>query len=136
MPGRELCSVDFEDYRDWAHGNGIVLDAAGNRVIVSARHIDLLFAFRYEDDADGPSGELLWSIGPDGTLPLDGEPSYGLHAPELRARRLDPGLRQRQRPARRRPVQPGRPLRGRRLVARPRRTGPPARPGSSAPTTW
>jgi len=83
IPGRELCSVDYEDYRDWAHGNGIVLDEADNQVIVSARHIDLLFAFRYEDDADGPSGELLWSIGPNGTLPLDGEPSYGLHAPEL-----------------------------------------------------
>ena len=82
-PGREICSVDFEDYRDWAHGNGIVLDAARNRVIVSARHIDTLFAFRYEDDANGPSGELLWSIAPDGTLPLDGQPSYGLHAPEL-----------------------------------------------------
>ena len=46
MPGRELCAVDFEDYRDWAHGNGIVLDEANNRVLVSARHIDLLFAFR------------------------------------------------------------------------------------------
>jgi hypothetical protein len=87
VPGRELCAVDFEDYRDWAHGNGAVLDEANNRVLVSARHIDLLFAFRYEDDAEGPSGELLWSIGPDGegTLPLDGEPSYGLHAPELTA---------------------------------------------------
>lgn len=85
VPGRELCAVDFEDYRDWAHGNGAVLDEAGNRVLVTARHIDLLFAFRYEDDASGPGGELLWSIGPEGvgTLPLDGEPSYGLHAPEL-----------------------------------------------------
>ncbi len=87
VPGRELCAVDFEDYRDWAHGNGALLDEANNRVIVSGRHIDLLFAFRYEDDADGPSGELLWSIGPEGigTLPLDGEPSYGLHAPDLTA---------------------------------------------------
>ncbi len=85
VPGRELCAVDFDDHRDWAHGNGAVLDEAGNRVIVTARHVDLLFAFRYEADADGPSGELLWSIGPDGTgtLPLDGEPSYGLHAPEV-----------------------------------------------------
>lgn len=87
VPGRELCAVDFEDYRDWAHGNGAVLDEAGNRVLVTARHIDLLFAFRYEADAEGPSGELLWSIGPEGvgTLPLAGEPSYGLHAPELTA---------------------------------------------------
>jgi hypothetical protein len=83
VPGRELCAVDYEDHRDWAHGNGIVLDREHNQVIVSARHIDLVFAFRYEDDADGPSGELLWSIGPDGTLPLDGDFSYGIHAPEL-----------------------------------------------------
>lgn len=83
IPGRELCSVDFEDFRDWAHGNGIVLDREHNQVVVTARHIDLLFAFRYEADADGPSGELLWSLGPQGTLALDGEPSYGLHAPEV-----------------------------------------------------
>jgi len=85
IPGRELCAVDYADYRDWAHGNGIVLDREHNQVVVSARHIDLLFAFRYEADANGPSGELLWSIGPQGTLPLDGEPSYGLHAPEVEA---------------------------------------------------
>jgi hypothetical protein len=85
VPGRELCEVDYEDYRDWAHGNAIVLDAANNRVIVSARHIDTIFAFRYEDDANGPSGQLLWSLGPTGTLPLDGEPEYGPHAPELEA---------------------------------------------------
>ena len=84
VPGRELCAVDFEDYRDWAHGNGIVLDRENNQVIVSARHIDQLFAFRYADDAGGPSGELLWSVGPNGTLPLTGgEQSYGIHAPEL-----------------------------------------------------
>ena len=85
VPGRELCSVDYADYRDWAHGNGIVLDEANNRVLVTARHIDTLYAFRYLDDESGPSGELLWSIAPNGTLPLDGEPSYGLHAPELTA---------------------------------------------------
>ena len=85
VPGRELCAVDFEDYRDWAHGNGIILDAEHNRVLVSARHIDMLFAFRYEDDANGPSGEVLWSLGPEGSLPIDGDPSYGIHAPELEA---------------------------------------------------
>lgn len=87
VPGRELCAVDYEDYRDWAHGNGAVLDVERNAVIVTARHIDLVFAFRYRADADGPSGELLWSIGPEGvgTLPLDGEPSYGLHAPQVTA---------------------------------------------------
>lgn len=83
VPGRVLCAEETDDYRDWAHGNGAVLDVTGNRVIVTARHIDLLFAFRYLADESGPSGELLWSIGPDGTLPLDGEPSYGVHAPEL-----------------------------------------------------
>jgi hypothetical protein len=83
VPGRELCAVGFADYRDWAHGNGIVLDAPNNRVLVSARHIDMLVAFRYQDDANGPSGELLWSVGPEGTLPYEGEHSYGIHAPEI-----------------------------------------------------
>lgn len=78
-----LSVASTEPCDDWAHTNGVILDEERNAVIASARAINLLFAFRYEDDEDGPSGELLWSIGPDGTLPLDGEPSYGLHAPEL-----------------------------------------------------
>jgi hypothetical protein len=84
VPGAVLCEEDAE-YRDWAHANGAIIDPARNAVIVTARHIDLMVAFRYQDDAEGPSGELLWSLGPEGTLPLDGDHSYHLHAPELEA---------------------------------------------------
>ncbi len=84
VPGTEMCSDD-QDYRDWAHTNAAIIDAEHNTVIVSARHLDLLIGFRYEDDADGPSGELLWTLGPTGSMPLEGEPSYHQHAPELEA---------------------------------------------------
>jgi arylsulfate sulfotransferase len=84
VPGTEMCSDD-QEYRDWAHANAAIIDEEHNAVIVSARHIDLLVAFRYEDDAEGPSGELLWTLGPEGTMPLDGEYSYHQHAPELEA---------------------------------------------------
>ncbi|CAN5711950.1 hypothetical protein BH24ACT3_BH24ACT3_03490 [soil metagenome] len=33
--------------------------------------------------ADGPAGELLWELAPDGTLPLDGDQPDHLHAPEV-----------------------------------------------------
>jgi hypothetical protein len=83
VPGTALCR-ETGDTRDWAHANGVILDEERNAVIVTARHLDLTFAFRHEDDAAGPSGELLWSLGPGGTLPLtEGTFSYHLHAPEL-----------------------------------------------------
>ena len=83
VPGTALCR-ETGDTRDWAHANGVILDEDRNAVIVTARHLDLTLAFRHEDDAAGPSGELLWSLGPDGTLPLtEGTFSYHLHAPEL-----------------------------------------------------
>jgi hypothetical protein len=82
LPGTDLCLPS--SVRDWAHANGAILDEDRNAVIVTARHLDLLLAFRYRDDGAGPSGELLWSLGPGGTLPLvEGEPAYHLHAPEL-----------------------------------------------------
>jgi hypothetical protein len=40
-------------------------------------------AIRYADDETGRAGELLWELGPDGTLPLDGEPSTYQHAAEV-----------------------------------------------------
>lgn len=82
VPGVELCTD--ESLRDWTHANGAILDEERNAVIVTARHIDMLLAFRYAEDEDGPSGELLWSLGPGGTLPLEaGELLYHPHAPEL-----------------------------------------------------
>ncbi|HSL58151.1 MAG TPA: aryl-sulfate sulfotransferase [Acidimicrobiales bacterium] len=70
--------------RDWTHANAVELDAERNALIVSIRHLDAIVALRYEDDADGPAGEMLWEIGPNGTFALvDGDWSYHQHAPEV-----------------------------------------------------
>ena len=94
-PGSELCIegspfappnffyADVEGVRDWTHANSVVLDEERNELVVSARHLSAVFALRYEDDDDGPAGQLLWELGPDGTLELDGEPSYYQHAAEV-----------------------------------------------------
>jgi hypothetical protein len=83
VPGAVLCT-DPGGSRDWAHSNGVILDPERNTVIVSARHLDLTIGIRHEDDGDGPSGELLWSLGPEGTLDLtEGAFAYHQHAPEL-----------------------------------------------------
>jgi hypothetical protein len=82
-PGSALCGPDG-GLRDWAHTNAVVLDDEANALVVSSRNLDLVFAFRYEADDDGPSGELLWSLGPEGSLELEnGDPPYHQHAPEL-----------------------------------------------------
>ncbi len=91
--GSELCMVGPAfappnffypfDERDWTHGNSVVLDEERNALIVSLRHFSSVLAIRYQDDADGPAGELLWELGPDGDLSLDGlAPSYQ-HAAEV-----------------------------------------------------
>ena len=83
VPGAALCT-ETGAHRDWAHANGVILDPENNTVIVSARHLDLVLGFRHEAAAAGPSGELLWSLGPEGTLALaDGTYAYHQHAPEL-----------------------------------------------------
>lgn len=69
--------------RDWTHANAVELVDDQNLLLVSLRHLDQVIALRYHDDDDGPAGELLWSIGADGTLELDGEPPYHQHAMEL-----------------------------------------------------
>lgn len=94
-PGEELCAdgspfappnlfyPEDEGRRDWTHGNSVVLDEERNALVVSLRHLNAVLAIRYQDDDNGPAGELIWEIGPDGTLPLDGEPSYHQHAAEV-----------------------------------------------------
>lgn len=79
-----LLYVKDPQVRDWAHVNAAVLDEERNAILVSLRHADLVLAFRYEDDEEGPSGELLWSFGPEGDVTLeDGDWSYHQHAVEL-----------------------------------------------------
>jgi hypothetical protein len=77
--------VDLGEARDWTHGNSVVLDEERNALLVSIRHLDAVFAFRYEADDDGPAGELLWRLGPDGDLRLrgDGDWQYHQHAPKV-----------------------------------------------------
>jgi len=71
--------------RDWSHANAVELVEETNMLIVSARHFDGIFGIRYEDDDEGPAGELLWSFGARGEMALDGEPPYHQHAMELQA---------------------------------------------------
>ncbi|MGQ0826694.1 MAG: aryl-sulfate sulfotransferase [Actinomycetota bacterium] len=94
-PGTDLCVAGNPiappnwfhpdvDARDWTHGNAVVLDEATNTVVVSLRHLDAIIGYRYEDDDAGPSGELLWELGPNGTLALEsGDWQYHQHAPEV-----------------------------------------------------
>ena len=44
-----------------------------------------MLAIRYADDANGESGDVLWRLGPGGSLTLEGqgELQYHQHAPEV-----------------------------------------------------
>ncbi|MBW3663298.1 MAG: aryl-sulfate sulfotransferase [Actinobacteria bacterium] len=70
---------------DWTHANAVVLDEERNALLVSNRHTDTVDAIRYEDDEDGPAGELLWRLGEAGdfTLQEGGEWFYHQHAPQV-----------------------------------------------------
>ncbi len=97
--------TSFGDVKDWTHANAVVLDEKRNALLVSSRHMNAVLAIRYADDADGKSGDLLWRLGPGRRLHAPGlgraavPPARGRGA----GRRLDPPLRQRQRPAGHRP---------------------------------
>lgn len=94
-PGSEMCVLGplvappnwfypaSSPTRDWTHANALALDAEHNRLLVSLRHLDGVYALRYRDDDDGPAGEVLWSLGVNGSLDLDGEPAWHQHAVEL-----------------------------------------------------
>lgn len=94
-PGDEMCREgqtlappnffypDAESARDWTHGNSAVLDEERNALIVSLRNVSTVVALRYEDDASGSAGEIIWELGPDDGLPLDGEPTSYQHAAEV-----------------------------------------------------
>ncbi len=75
---------DRAGLREWMHANAVIYDEDRNALIVSNRESDLILAIRYEDDDNGPAGELLWSFGPDGDVELEsGEFMYHQHAPQL-----------------------------------------------------
>ncbi|MCZ7531300.1 MAG: aryl-sulfate sulfotransferase [Acidimicrobiia bacterium] len=75
---------DLAGLREWMHANAVIYDEDRNALIVSNRESDLILAIRYEDDENGPAGELLWSFGPEGDVELEsGEFMYHQHAPQL-----------------------------------------------------
>lgn len=70
--------------RDWTHANAVVLDEERNALLVSARHLDQILAIRYEDDENGPAGELMWRLGEGGDFELtEGEWFLHQHAPQV-----------------------------------------------------
>lgn len=72
------------DARDWTHANAAVLDTARNAVLISVRHLDQVFAVRYQDDETGPAGELMWRLGEGGDFTLtEGEWFIHPHAPQV-----------------------------------------------------
>ncbi len=77
---------EVADERDWTHANAITLDEANNTLIVSLREIDAVIGLRYQEDEDGAAGELLWELGPDGDLEMQGDGlfSYHQHGPDIR----------------------------------------------------
>lgn len=95
-PGTDMCTEpnpiappnwfypQREDLRDWTHANAAVVDEATNTLVVSLRHLNSLMGIRYADDENGPAGELLWDIAPDGSLAMvgGGEVAYHGHAVE------------------------------------------------------
>jgi hypothetical protein len=95
-PGPEMCIVGqavappnwfypaSHGTRDWTHANAVVVDEEDNTLIVSLRNLDQVIGLRYHDDDEGKAGELLWSLGVDGTIDLEqGAPAHHQHAVEL-----------------------------------------------------
>ena len=84
VPGEELCNERFavKGNRDWTHANAVVYDEARDAVIFSARHTSQVIAMKRTDE-EGPQTELLWIIGEDGTMPLDGDVPRYQHAVEV-----------------------------------------------------
>ena len=90
VPGVAICETrrdpfvnDNEPFVDWTHGNSAEVFDAANLVLVSARHLNQVLALRWEDDADGPAGELVWALGEGGDFDLSGgEWFVQQHAPE------------------------------------------------------
>lgn len=90
VPGVAMCETrrdpfvnDDRPFVDWTHGNSAEVFPDQNLVLVSARHLNQVLALRWEDDADGRAGELVWALGEDGDFDLtEGEWFVQQHAPE------------------------------------------------------
>ena len=65
---------------DWTHANAAVYDADRDAVLVSIRHLDAVTAIDWSDDG---FGDVLWELGPYGSLEIIGEPIFHMHAPEV-----------------------------------------------------
>lgn len=65
--------------RDWTHANAVTLDEAHNTLVVSLREVDAVLGLRYHDDENGPAGERLWELGPEGDLKMQGDGSFQSH---------------------------------------------------------
>lgn len=91
QPGSQQCNLKTDAiatgdrvFVDWSHGNSATLYEAENAVLVSARNLSSVMALRWEADADGPAGEVLWQLGPGLDFELtEGEWFYRQHAPEV-----------------------------------------------------
>jgi hypothetical protein len=91
QPGSQQCNLKTdavangrEVFVDWSHANSATLFETENTVLVSARNLSSIMALRWEADAEGPAGEVLWQFGPglDFTL-TQGAWFYRQHAPEV-----------------------------------------------------
>lgn len=91
QPGSQQCNLKADAiatgddvFVDWSHANSATLFEAENTVLVSARNLSSVMALRWEADDDGPSGEVLWQLGPGLDFELtEGEWFYRQHAPEV-----------------------------------------------------
>jgi arylsulfate sulfotransferase len=61
------------DVKDWTHANSVVLDEDRNALLVSVRHLDAVLAIDYD------TGDLLWRLGPGGTLEMQGDGRFQYH---------------------------------------------------------
>lgn len=90
VPGVAQCETrtdpfanDNQPFVDWTHANSAEVFYDRNLVLVSARHLNQVLALRWEDDEEGPAGELLWRLGEGGDFDLsEGEWFVEQHAPE------------------------------------------------------
>lgn len=82
LPGEFLCQTTglgvSETERDWTHANALWFDETRDAILVSSRHTDQVIALEMTDEL-GPQTGVRWIIGPDGTIPYEGESFHHTH---------------------------------------------------------